>query len=71
MKIRSNNIAKLEKDNMPEAMRKLFVRDLMKVAEEYFETEEGAEVDITRSPDGFSVCVLFRARRIKKMWSPQ
>lgn len=71
MRTRTNNIIKLESDAMPEATRKLFVRDFMAVAEEYFETDGQAETEVTRTPDGFLVCVAFRVRRIKKIWSPQ
>lgn len=56
---------------MTETERGLFKRDIMKVAGEYFETDGEADVDITKTPNGLSVCVLFKARRIKKIWSPQ
>ena len=56
---------------MTETERGLFKRDIMKVGGEYFETDGEADVDITKTPNGLSVCVLFKARRIKKIWSPQ
>lgn len=63
--------AVLEREIMTETERGLLKRDIMRVAEEYFETDSEAEADITRTENGFSVCILFRARRIKKIWSPQ
>ena len=63
--------AVLEREIMTETERNLFRRDIMRVAAEYFETDGEAEADITRTENGFSVCILFRARRIKKIWSPQ
>lgn len=63
--------AVLEREIMTETERGLLKRDIMRVAEEYFETDGEAEADITRTENGFSVCILFRARRIKKIWSPQ
>ena len=63
--------AALEREIMTETERGLFRRDVMRVAEEYFETEGDAEAEITRTENGFSVCILFKARRIKKIWSPQ
>ena len=71
MKIRSNGLVSLDREIMTETERGLFKRDLMKVAGEYFETDGEADVDITKTPNGLSVCVLFKARRIKKIWSPQ
>ena len=63
--------AVLEREIMTETERGLLKRDIMRVAEEYFETDGEAEADITRTENGFSVCILFLARRIKKIWSPQ
>lgn len=63
--------AVLEREIMTETESGLLKRDIMRVAEEYFETDGEAEADITRTENGFSVCILFRARRIKKIWSPQ
>ena len=63
--------AVLEREIITETEHGLLKRDIMRVAEEYFETDGEAEADITRTENGFSVCILFRARRIKKIWSPQ
>lgn len=71
MKARTNRIVELDRDAITETERALIKRDIMKVAEEYFEIEGAADIDVTRTPNGFSVCVLFKARRIKKIWSPQ
>lgn len=70
MKKKTNAIV-FDREIMTETERSLLRRDVMRVAEEYFETEGDGELDITRTDDGFSVCLIFRARRIKKAHSPQ
>lgn len=58
-----------ERQVMGETERGLLRRDLMRVAEEYFETEDGV-VDVTATENGYSVCLVFTARRIKSMRTP-
>lgn len=58
-----------ERQVMGEAERVLLKRDLMRVAAEYFDADEGA-VDVTATENGYSVCFVFSARRIKSMRSP-
>ena len=58
-----------ERQIMSETERTLLKRDLMRVAEEYFETEDGA-IDVTATENGYSVCFVFAARRIKSMRTP-
>lgn len=60
-----------DREIMTEAERELLSRDIKRVAEEYFELSGNTCLDITRTESGFSVCVLFDARRIKKLWRPQ
>ncbi len=71
MKGLTEKIIALDRENMSDAERELLRRDLTGVAEEYFELYSPPDIDVTRTDDGFSVCVLLRARRIKKVFSPQ
>ena len=64
-------IISLDRDDMSDIERELFLRDLKKVVEEYFESDGLASLEVTRSEEGFIVCVLFTARRIKSVRSPQ
>ena len=70
MKRRTSAIT-FDREIMTETERCLLRRDVMRVAEEYFDTEGDGELDLTRTEEGFSVCLIFRARRIKKAHSPQ
>ena len=69
MKRRTSAIT-FDREIMTETERCLLRRDVMRVAEEYFETEGDGELDLTRT-ECFSVCLIFRARIIKKAHSPQ
>ena len=60
----------LERDDMSEFERSLFLKDLKKVPAEYFETETNPALEITRTENGFLVCVIFSARRIKSVKQP-
>jgi hypothetical protein len=54
---------------MSEFERQLYLRDLKKINEEYFECEDAA-LEITRTEEGFLVCVIFNASRIKTLKRP-
>lgn len=60
----------LDRDDMSEYDRELFLTDLKRITDEYFETEGKASVEVTRTDEGFLVCVLITARRIKSVKSP-
>ena len=60
----------LERDDMSEFERSLFLKDLKKVTAEYFETETNPALEITRTENVFLVCVIFSARRIKSVKQP-
>ena len=47
--------AAIERQIMTEAERDLLKRDMMRVAEEYFETDGAPDVDITSTQNGYSV----------------
>ena len=60
----------LEREDMPDFEREIFLKDLKKVTEEYFECEGQTALEITRTDEGFLVCVIFNARRIKSLKRP-
>ena len=61
----------LDREEMTEGERELFISDLKKICEEYFEGEGKFSLDVTRVESGYSVCVIFDARRIKRFKKPQ
>lgn len=68
--MKATKIMALDREEMSEFERGLFLRDLKRVTDEYFETEKNASLEITRTDDGFLVCVLFNARRVKSLKHP-
>ncbi len=68
--IKTDRILALDRDGMSEAEKALFLKDLKKVAEEYFECDGDATLEVTRANGGFLVCVIFTSRRIKSPKSP-
>lgn len=67
----ANKIISLDRDEMSDFERTLFLKDIKPVADEYFESEGDANLEITRTENGFLVCILFSARRIKSVKRPQ
>lgn len=68
-----NDVAKiisLDREEMTDLERELFLKDLKRVTDEYFECDGDAALEITRSEEGFLVCVLITARRIKSLKKP-
>lgn len=65
-----NKILSLDRDEMSETERELFLNDLKRVTDEYFESDGAADLEITRTENGFLVCVLFTARRVKSVKHP-
>ncbi len=68
--MKASKIMALDREEMSEFERGLFLRDLKRVTDEYFETDKNASLEITRTDDGFLVCVLFNARRVKSLKHP-
>lgn len=66
----ANKIIALDREEMNDFERALFLKDLKKITEEYFESNGDATLEITRTEAGFLVCVLFTARRIKTVKTP-
>lgn len=60
-------ILSLDREDMTDLERELFLKDFKRLADEYFEVEGGCELNITRGENGFFVCILFDARRIKNI----
>ncbi|MDE7167508.1 MAG: hypothetical protein K2O28_01515 [Clostridia bacterium] len=60
----------LDRDDMSDFERGLFLKDMQRVNEEYFECEGNPSLEVTRTDDGFLVCVIFSARRIKSLKHP-
>ena len=61
----------LDRDDMSDFERELFLSDIKKVTDEYFECEGNSSLEITRTDEGFLVCMFMTARRIKKLKKPQ
>ena len=57
----------LERDEMSEFERNLFLNDAQRVIEEYFELDGKPSLELTRTQEGFLVCVIISARRIKSV----
>lgn len=64
-------ILSLDRDDMSDFERELFLSDVKKVTDEYFESNGNASLEITRADDGFLICLLMSARRIKNVKKPQ
>lgn len=65
------NLAAGDREMMTDEEKELFVADLKNVCREYFDTEEKYSMDVTRTENGFSVCIIFDAVRIKKFKKPR
>ena len=60
-----------DREQMTDEEKALFLSDLKAVCAEYFETDDKYSMDVTRTANGFSVCVIFDAVRIKKFKKPR
>lgn len=67
--MKSNSIL-LDRDDMSDFERGLYLKDMHGVNEEYFECNNSPSLEITRTDEGFLVCVIFTARRIKSLKHP-
>lgn len=66
-----NRILSLDRDDMSDFERELFLSDIKKVTDEYFECEKSPSLEITRTDEGFLICMFLTARRIKNVKKPQ
>ncbi len=71
MKAEINRLLSLDRDDMSDFERELFLSDVKKVTDEYFESNGNSSLEITRTDDGFLICILMSARRIKNLKKPQ
>lgn len=62
-----NRIISLDRDDMSDLERELFLCDLKKITDEYFESDKKPSLEVTRTDDGFLICVLITAQRIKSV----
>lgn len=60
----------LDREDMTDLERELFLKDFKRVADEYFEVNGECDLEVTRSEEGFLVCIIFNARRIKNIRRP-
>lgn len=65
-----NAVLSLDRDEMTDTEKRLFLKDLKWVLEEYFELNGDVGLELTRDKAGFICCVLFSARRIKTVKTP-
>lgn len=68
-----NSVTKLlalDREDITDLERELFLKDFKRVADEYFEVDGVYDLDVTRTEDGFLVCLIFNARRIKTIRRP-
>lgn len=60
----------LDRENITDLERELFLKDFKRVADEYFEMDGMCDLEVTRSEEGFLICLIFNARRIKNIRRP-
>ena len=66
-----NRILSLDRDDMSDFERELFLSDVKRVIDEYFEIDAPPSLEITRTDEGFLICTFITARRIKNVKKPQ
>lgn len=64
-KIRLEQMLDRDKEDMNEASKKAALADFERVAREYFDLDEGANLEIKRGKGSFDVRFSFRAVRVK------
>jgi hypothetical protein len=64
------NLQLFDREEMTDDEKNLFMHDLGSICEEYFQNCTKLNLDITRTEDGFSVCVIFNCTRIKRFKKP-
>ena len=66
-----NRILSLDRNGMSDFERELFLTDIKKITDEYFECDSTPSLEVTRTDDGFLICMFLTARRIKNVKKPQ
>jgi hypothetical protein len=67
----TGNCLLADREEFSEEEKELFLSDLKETCEEYFEGSDRFSINITKTPSGYSVCILYNARRIKSFKKPQ
>ena len=65
-----NRLISLDREDMSDFERELFLNDMRRVYDEYFEVDSSPSLEITRTDNGFLICTLLTARRIKNVKKP-
>ena len=60
-----------EKEEMTDEEKNLFLSDVRRVCEEYFEADGKYTFDLAKTENGFSGCIIFDARRVRKFKKPR
>ena len=71
MNTKMSRILSLDRDDMTDFERELFLTDIKRVTDEYFECDTSPTLEITRTDEGFLICMFINARRIKNVKKPQ
>ena len=66
-----NQLILPEKEEMTDDEKALFLADVKRVCEEYFEADGKYSFDIAKTENGFSACIVFDARRVRKFKKPR
>ena len=66
-----NQLIMPEKEEMTDDEKQLFLADVKRVCEEYFEADGKYSFDIAKTENGFSACIVFDARRVRKFKKPR
>lgn len=65
-----DKIISLDRDDMTDYEKNLFIKDIKSVTNEYFEHKDDITMEVTRADGGFLVCIIFTAGRIKSVKRP-
>lgn len=65
-----NRLLSLDREEMTDLERELFLKDLKRITDEYFECDGAPSLEITRGDGGFVICLIVTARRIKNVKKP-
>lgn len=66
-----NRLVMPEREQMTDEEKSLFLADIKRVCEEYFEADGKYSFDVVKSENGFSMCLLFDAYRVRKFKKPR
>jgi hypothetical protein len=59
-----------DREEISDEEKKLFLKDLKFVCDEYFDGNKNFSLDVTKTESGFSICIIFSADRIKRFKKP-